>query len=326
MVQVVTPRDIGAPVGDGIEAAKPKDVEAVVALLNAVPPAQGGPRLPLAARPGSDRLGEAIRRFQLTQFGCMTGRVSPGNVTIRRLNEVYYEAKEGVRGPVRFDPGLPQALPKEFLTAFVRAFREAIVRVARDEARAPDAVSANNRYENGKHIGLPGVPADEKRGWQRLKRYYDETVVGWSWSDDKLRELKAAGVKMAKKSWCGIFAFWCATQAVKAAGASLKLGWDIEGRGAIFRDTNPMRKVPYIQDRNFTVGDICVVDEKASDGTNLVHHVILAEVPPATGTVRTVEGNYWDPATRTNQSVLEKSDRNVREIVGYYNFLAPPEL
>ena len=46
----------------------------------------------------------------------------------------------------------------------------------------------------------------------------------------------------------------------------------------------------------------------------------------AGGTVKTVEGNYWNPANKTNQSVLEKSDRKVSEIVGYYNLLAPAEL
>ena len=157
-------------------------------------------------------------------------------------------------------------------------------------------------------------------------RYFDETVVGWTWSEEQLRELKTEGVKVGKKSWCGIFAVWCAIQAVKQSGASLSLGWDIVGRGAIFRVANAQRQVPFVQDRNFTVGDICVVDEKASDGTFLNHHLILAEVPPATGTVKTVEGNYWSPATRTNQCVLEKSDRKVSEIVGYYNLLAPPEL
>jgi hypothetical protein len=325
MAQVVSPRDVGAPVGD-VKFARPKDVEAVAAMLNTVPPIQGGPPLPLATRPDPARLAEAIRRFQLFHFGCTNGRVHPGNVTIRRLNEFYHEKAHGVRGPLRFEPGLPQAFPADFLTRLVRGFREKIVSAARAEARAADAVSANNRYENGKHVGLPGVPEREKRGWPRLKRYYDETVVGWTWSDQLLRDLKAAGVKMGKKSWCGIFAFWCAIQAAKQTGASLKLGWDIVGRGAIFRDTDPARKVPYIQDRNFTVGDICVVDEKASDGTFLNHHLILAEAPPATGTVKTVEGNYWDPATRTNQCVLEKSDRKVSEIVGYYNLLAPPEL
>ena len=76
MVQVVSPRDIGAPVGD-VAVAQPKDVETVAAMLNLVPSMQGGPLLPLPPRPGPDRLAPAIRRFQLFHFGCANGRVTP---------------------------------------------------------------------------------------------------------------------------------------------------------------------------------------------------------------------------------------------------------
>ena len=82
-------------------------------------------------------------------------------MTIRRLNEFYYEKTQGVQGPLRFKPGLPQAFAAASLTRLVREFRDRIVSVAQVEARAADAVSANNRYENGKHLGLAGVPERE---------------------------------------------------------------------------------------------------------------------------------------------------------------------
>jgi len=85
-------RQISAPVGLG-GANRPPDVVTVQELLNAVPPARGGP-VPLLAVDGiaGPKTNAAIGRFQKQQLGFSDARVDPGRQTLAALNR---EAGQG---------------------------------------------------------------------------------------------------------------------------------------------------------------------------------------------------------------------------------------
>lgn len=311
-------------VGRGGENLK-ADVENVVKLLGKVPASEGGTSL--HTTPAKDHLVTAIRKFQYRQFACANGRIDPGELSIRRLNELFYKTN-GTSGPLVFDTPMRQAMPAAALHGIRSVVEDEIVKMA---AAQVGKISANN----GNVFGFPEirkrgyVSVYPKKGWELLKRILDSTIIDEKLPDDEIQE---AGKKAGHKSWCGIFAFWCLNQvAVKTTTVATDIGWSTVVGAPVYRSKGSPTKATRLPDvkghEGLHKGAICVVDEyKEVDGKDvfLNHHVIVAE-RPSKGVFKTIEGNYWDPKTKTNQSIVERT-RTKKEILYYWDYWAPDTL
>lgn len=196
--------------------------------------------------------------------------------------------------------------------------REEIVRIAREEATpAP----------HGKVSDLVKDTEGRRAGWQRLKQYFDEAVVGWNeskWSNRGSIKVNGQPVKLtnldgvqkpglrvmqgdsnpAGVSWCGIFAIWVWRQ---AGLTSAQWGYGPTGNGVKMVNATT----------GFQVGDIIVIR------SGLVHHAIVAEMPSVYDqddkgnldtSIVTVNGNS------TYQSIRVHSEYRLRDVAYYYTF------
>lgn len=177
---------------------------------------------------------------------------------------------------------------------------------------------------------LPDVTnANFRRGWQRLKEYFEVGILGWgpgNWADPTKRPYttnpntpKAAtfqltnleGVKMKGMrvpqdgksglgiQWCGIFATFVWYRAI-AGGVVVQWKLGVGPVGPAVQRVNG--------NKGIQVGDICVKQG------GLVHHFIPYEVDTAKGRLQTVNGNSdW-------QSILKKP-LAISEVAYYYTLV-----
>lgn len=94
-------KTIRAAVGRFPARNNPDDQDVVIALLQAVPPADGGPTGPIFSGPfpgqASPTLTAAISRFQIAHFRHSDGRVDPGGPTLALLNK---KTNNGTKPPL----------------------------------------------------------------------------------------------------------------------------------------------------------------------------------------------------------------------------------
>jgi peptidoglycan hydrolase-like protein with peptidoglycan-binding domain len=259
------------------------DVKVIQTLLNQVPAVSGGPvpSLDVDGVCGPLTIG-AVRAFQQRQFGWNDGRVDPAGQTLTRLN-AFDSAPGGTPG---ITPAPPGAAPPPDLDSL----RQRILGIAVAQAKAGPNGAVSDRdtaFEAGQTV---------RRGWRRLKEYFDMSVAGWTENHWKMPGY-LAGVQLPGKrvpqtgtsgiQWCGIFATWVLIQ------AGLPVQW-VLGRGI-----SPLK--PRF-DRDFAPGDVCVMNHN-------VHHFIPIAIEG--DTMQTVNGNS------DFQSILIKS-RGVKEVAYYY--------
>jgi hypothetical protein len=115
-----------------------------------------------------------------------------------------------------------------------------------------------------------------KKGWARLKQYFDEAT---DWGPDSFTKgsnvrngIMLAGRNPTGGEWCGIFATWCFLK----GGVSTQWGW---GRG-------PSGLTPHYawEKQNIAPGDIGVIAANQ-------HHFIITKVDG--DVLTTVNGNAW---------------------------------
>src|SRR5581483_11819503 len=131
-----------------------------------------------------------------------------------------------------------------------------------------------------------------KKGWARLKQYFDEAT---DWGPDSFAKgasvkngIQLAGQNPPGGEWCGIFATWC----VKQAGVSAQWVW---GRGPSL--------VAHYDKQNVQPGDIGVIAHNQ-------HHFII--VKRDGNSIWTVSGNsYW-------HSIARDGARQVSDLVCYF--------
>lgn len=305
--------DISGPVGDfsvkkqakGIDN-KRGDLSVVRDLMLAIPQqSRGFNHVPQVYSPAR-KFAEAIERFQEVQFGISCGRMEPGNVTITALNRLAAkqagEDPNAVKGPRGFNKEAMVAIHAHF----VSRLRQGII----DEA---------SKYLGQVNSGSgPHGVAGKKPGAELLWRIHAETL------EPVPHKAKGEVMAIGRKpwSWWGIYAVWCTKNVLARMGSQASLHWS-QGKG-IFRAGSKMEPISISRPDQLGKGDICVVNETGSDGSFPNHHVMVAEDTPG-ARFQTVEGNYWDPAKRVDQSIV-KNERGISEILQAYRvpeFLDP---
>lgn len=293
------------------------DVALVVDLLNKVPASQGGPDKPLAAPRKGDPLlgfstswlGEAIQKFQRAQFGSLTysGTIGPSSATLYRL--IALAGDGSVRpgdGSVRIGDGSVR-------------LGDGSVRSGDGSVRLGDGsvhpIEGSKRAEVLKiadaEVGLVGdTPvARERRNWQRLRMYFDESLalpIAWNAKPNSAFPMKVTdsagtthqlsqmldGVRLARRrvpqsqvpengtfwrgvSWCGIFANWAWTKAALGTKWQANQG-PTRGGVEVPRSNNLAALMP---------GDIVVMKGMT------VHHALVARVRPGGREFETIDGN-----------------------------------
>lgn len=274
----------------------PADLKTVASLLKVIPEAERGfgpVPLPFAGRTFS----RAIERFQEVQFGVGCGRMEPDNVTIARLSRLAAKHNGGdpseVNGPVTFSRDMMVAMHAHF----VARLRDAMV------ARAAKHVGQVNAGTGGHGSG------GQKHGAELLWRIHSETLAPAS----QIERAKVVAAGKKPVSWCGIYALWCTIHAMRKMGSTVRLEWHL-GKG-IYRGGLKMEPISISKPEQLGKGDICVVNE-TSNGVWINHHVIVAEDRPG-ARFKTIEGNYWDPVKRINQSIV-RNERGIGEIMQAY--------
>jgi hypothetical protein len=288
-------QDISKPVGSARhgesrnDVNQNNDVKLVIQLLNAIPRYQGGPLKPLSYQ-GMQAIVDSIEMFQLHHFGGYTGRIDPGNVTIVKLNQLANPGASDISGPQSFPAPFGAAL----LSHATVQLRNAMV------TEAEKWVGAMDENRDGKH-STPGL----KRNWETILRIHQETIFE-TLNRREIEQIKKAGIKW--ESWCGIFAFWCLNNALKSIGIKPSAKWILNSHTKkVLIDGFVLKPHPYKVGQPLGKGDICIVDERSQlTGTDLNHHVILAEEPSA-NKLKTIEGNYGpDPVTGQSQAIVQR--------------------
>lgn len=265
-----------------------EDVALVVALLNRIPASQGGPDAPLGTPQKGDpllkfapdsRLIAAIEKFQKTQFGAVVagGYVGPSSATLLRM--------------------MALATPGDgAILAIKGSLRAKVLEVADAE------------------VGIVGdAPgARERRRWERLKTYFDEslkTPIAWQVKPNPGLPMKYTdkagtthqlgqmldGVRLANRrvpqsnkpevkdgkefwrgiSWCGIFANWV------WGGAGLGTKWQL----GVGPSGGTARIEPSANFSALMPGDMVV--KKGGE----VHHALVSRVRPGGKEFETIDGN-----------------------------------
>lgn len=271
------------------------DVITVTNLLNVVPEKEGGPGAKLivpkddgsfVSTAGPDVI-TAIKAFQKKQFGWSDGFVDKGGATIYRLNKLAASVAQN-----------QSAMPGDM--------RARIIEAARNEKGIVS--DAGQQVYTGK-----------RQGWERLKQYFDESLItpmNWGskgkfkYEDGKEYELTALqGIQKAHMrapqdkegrgmQWCGIFANWVWLQC--GTNTKWKLG---TGGGPTPENAKP---VPISTDlKQILPGDIVV------NSGNLVHHYLCVEISSNGKTFYTIDGNS------TNQEVRE-TKHELSQMAGFY--------
>src|SRR4051794_28331310 len=182
-------------------------------------------------------------------------------------------------------------------------YRSEIIRIAKEE-------SDLGPWRYGKvtdYISDPEEPTF-RRGWRRLKEYFDMAVIGWGWqwNDSTPRSYVKNGEEkgpisylegVQKKdmrvpqdtagngiNWCGIFGAGVVGRAFRSSAAARWASPGIIGGGVGLVNGN----------RGIQPGDVVVF------GAPLVHHCIVYGMDEAAGKLLTINGNS------DAQSILHK--------------------
>lgn len=309
---------ISNPVGEGGRTNRhDADVKTVMALLNAVDPASGGPSSQLTpAWLPSARLIDAIRAFQMRHFACATGRVEPGSLTLDLLNA----------GGVYRGESVTRRLTILWRTAAVTEGRKLVGRTSYRPA---------DQFGNPIPDGLLAPPDAPRHGWQVLQDIFKQ--AGLEYTDEEFQQFKSPKKRGPDAiGWCGLYCTWALVQAGHKVLYKLAKGISVR----VGDEPGPM--VPLIhpdsgQPARATIGDVCVVKDtnpNAVRGQNtegyLFHHVLMASEPDAAGNFETLEGNFPNTSFVT-QCVVDRATsprpvRNLSEIFYHYDLYRPASL
>lgn len=319
------PRNITKPVGKGGEMhSTSADVQTVIDLLNAVPPVAGGPERnrPLdknALYPA--KLIEAIRRFQLQEFGMANGRVNPDDVTISMLN--------------KYDSGSPSGpVTSKHLAVLIRKqIVDVASRMVGTVSNRPGADGFRTGWDQLAKIltgaGILVKPAKElgiMKNAHTLPGAFatlESVQMPHKFHGDK-------GERPGGYQWCGIFANWVLNQ-VSFPEKVFNLKWaDQKMR---FQNGNPFPNTQVVDGVTPAIieGDVIIVKDKDQAGNYIWHHVIVASDPGSDGRFDVVEGNFPDKngvyqCIVNTQTRFGSSKRHVNEVLYYYELLQPVSL
>jgi hypothetical protein len=259
---------LSAAVGFGAPN-RPLDVRRIQILLNAVPTIRGGP-FPLLQVDGlcGPMSCGAIRRFQSSNLGFADSVISPGQKTVTALTTVL----QGLGLLAQLLSKLPTDNENSG-TLGSTVLREKIRLAAHAATLGPYGIVSDRDTV----VDEKGVTV--RRGWENLKKFFDDTVVPWDAGQWKVRA-NWDGVRLPGKrvpapgpppgvQWCGIFGTWIWQQAGKSTQWKTGLG--------------PTHAVLVNGNQGIQVGDICV-----QTGTG-IHHFVAVDVNG--DTIQGVNGN-----------------------------------
>ncbi len=219
-----------------------------------------------------------VREFQMQKQLGVDGVVGP--ITWGALDAL------GNEGVLTTPIGIPPQVIEAPAGPVAGSLRQRIIDIAIAEATPePGRVSdLDVIIEDGETV---------RRGWRRLKQYFDEGVEGWNesrWNSATLKGVRKPGAWLPGHiSWCGIFATWVLQQ------AGLPVKWRV-GQGITV-----LQKIGGSQ--GLQAGDVAILKGEK------VHHFVVAGIDGKI--VRSVNGNS------DAQSILIKQNR-LDEIWYYY--------